>query len=42
MYSAFFELLDQLYRKGYAKALEMESPTVFNLYYTQFLKTYNN
>jgi hypothetical protein len=42
MYAAFFELLDQLYWKGYAETLQEENPKVFNSQYHEFLNTYQN
>jgi hypothetical protein len=42
MYAAFFELLDQLYWKGYAENLQNEDPKVFDLQYSQFLNHYKN
>jgi hypothetical protein len=36
MYAAFFELLDQLYRKGYAENLQEEDPKAFDLLTSSF------
>ncbi|WP_344767460.1 hypothetical protein [Pedobacter ginsengiterrae] len=42
MNTAFFELLDQLYWKGYAENLLEENPKIFNFHYHEFLNHYHN
>ncbi|WP_255352022.1 hypothetical protein [Pedobacter sp. Leaf216] len=42
MYAAFFELLDQLYWKGYTETPQEENPMAFNSQYYEFLNNYQN
>ncbi|WP_262510090.1 hypothetical protein [Pedobacter paludis] len=42
MYEAFFELLDQLYWKGYAEGLLEQNPTIFRFHFHEFLNDYQN